>query len=589
MTNKLYNPELGDLNDFKNFLYLAWQAIPDIKGKVPTPLQYDIADFLQHSDDPFTIIMAYRGVGKSYITAAFVCWLWLINPEFKILVISASEKKAKEFAALVRGLINGMDILNHLAPQKGQRDSVLSFDVGPAGISKDPSLNVSGITGQITGGRADFIIPDDIEVPDNSKTVDMRMKLREKFQEVMAIIKPAIGGYQTQIKVLGTPQTEQSIYFAIENEGFKIRVWPARFPTEPEKYKGRLAPFITNQMRDDPKVIGQVTNPLMHDEADQRRRALGKKAWYQLQYMLDPSLADADRYPLKLRDFIFMNVDPEIAPVRMAWGDDKRLRVDDPEVPVVGLNGDLWNRPFNVSDTWKPYSQKLMAIDPAGGKDDTAYVVLYYLMGYIYIAEWGGFKGYGSATMESLSKIAAAHGVHEVLVEKNMGHGTFTELFKSYLYRFHKCAVEEVYVNTQKEVRICDTLEPVLAAHRLVISKKVVQKDYENPDQETQGLYQLTHITRDRGALPKDDRIDVLALGVMRLQEQLQEDVENTEEKLREEREDEHLRRFMEMASRGQHRADDRGSWLNLDGDGSESIEEDLMGERPWWELGRDD
>lgn len=87
----LHNPELGALNDFRNFLYIVWQflGLPE-----PTPIQYDIAHYLQHGPRR-SIIMAFRGIGKSYITAAFVVWLWLVNPQFKILVVSATERRPR--------------------------------------------------------------------------------------------------------------------------------------------------------------------------------------------------------------------------------------------------------------------------------------------------------------------------------------------------------------------------------------------------------------------------------------------------------------------------------------------------------------
>ena len=47
--------------DFRNFLYLAWRplSLPS-----PTPVQFDIADFLQNAPRR-TVIQAFRGVGKS--------------------------------------------------------------------------------------------------------------------------------------------------------------------------------------------------------------------------------------------------------------------------------------------------------------------------------------------------------------------------------------------------------------------------------------------------------------------------------------------------------------------------------------------
>ena len=69
--------------DFRKFMYLVWKTLnlPD-----PTPVQYDIAKYLQNSPKR-AVIEAFRGVGKSWITSAFVCWILLNDPQKKILVV----------------------------------------------------------------------------------------------------------------------------------------------------------------------------------------------------------------------------------------------------------------------------------------------------------------------------------------------------------------------------------------------------------------------------------------------------------------------------------------------------------------------
>ena len=57
------------LLDFRNFLYLCWKHL---NLPAPTPIQYDIANFIQGNDQR-VVINAFRGVGKSWITSAYVC------------------------------------------------------------------------------------------------------------------------------------------------------------------------------------------------------------------------------------------------------------------------------------------------------------------------------------------------------------------------------------------------------------------------------------------------------------------------------------------------------------------------------------
>ena len=59
--------------DFKLFLQALWAQL-DLPN--PTRAQYAIADYLQHGPKRLQI-QAFRGVGKSWITGAFVLWTLL--------------------------------------------------------------------------------------------------------------------------------------------------------------------------------------------------------------------------------------------------------------------------------------------------------------------------------------------------------------------------------------------------------------------------------------------------------------------------------------------------------------------------------
>lgn len=544
---KLYNPALGDLNDFRNFLFLVWEFL---KLPPPTKAQYLLAYQLQHGSNR-QIIQAFRGVGKSYVTVSFCVWLWLIDPQFQILVISQAEEKAKEFAHLVKQIIEGMELCKHLSPSRSQsgmaRNSVLSFDVGPATPKKDPSLSVSGITGQITGGRADFIIPDDVETVDNSATPLQRQKLLDKVNEFIAIIKPEPW---TSVYYLGTPQTINSIYYDLAyNRGYDLWIYPAEYPEDIEAYKGNLAPNIVQELIDNPGLVGEPTDPQRFTyEVLREKESNSTKAYYKLQYQLDPALSDADKYPLKLKDFIVLpSIDPRVAPISLAWGNSPQNRLKDKDIPSVGINNDGYYAPIFCSDKWEPYTMKRLIIDPSGrGADETAYCVLKELNGMIYIAEWGGTtRGYDQETLLSLATIAKKHEVNEVVIESNFGDGMFSTLLGQVLARVYPVAIEEVRSSTQKERRICDTLEPVLGTHRLVISEELIKSDYTDKGVERSGFWQLTRITRDKRSLTHDDRIDVLAIGVARFVESMMVDPESVEQKYMEDMRQQEFEKFL--------------------------------------------
>jgi hypothetical protein len=120
-----------------------------------------------------------------------------------------------------------------------------------------------------------------------------------------------------------------------------------------------------------------------------------------------------------------------------------------------------------------------------------------------------------------LAEIAKRQKVNHIIVEANFGDGMFTELLKPVLAKVHPCMIEEVKHSIQKERRIIDTLEPVLNQHRLVIDTGVIRHDMAStrdlpPEKalQYQLMYQLSRVTRARGALAHDDRLDALAMGV---------------------------------------------------------------------------
>lgn len=501
-------------NDFRNFLYLIWKhlLLPD-----PTKVQYEIADYLQHGPRR-KIIEAFRGVGKSWITSAYVLWRLYKDPEYKALVVSASKQRADDFSSFTKRLIRDVPFLQHLQAREGQRDSMVAFDVGPAKPAHAPSVKSVGIFGQLTGSRAVEIIADDVEVPNNSSTQDMRDKLLKTCLEFESIIMPEIG----QITYLGTPQTEESIYNRLRDRGYNARIWPARYPDEKKiiAYNGALAPSIQEELEKNPNLVGKPTDPKRFNDLDllERETHYGRSG-FALQFMLDTSLSDAEKYPLKLADLIITPLDVDKAPISIQWNPLPELQYKD--IPNIGFSGDRMYRPYRIDNEWAPYEGSVMAIDPSGrGADETTYAVVKQLHGTLFTTALGGLSGgYDEETLIKLAKVAREQKVNKVIVEANFGDGMFTKLFLPILARYWNCAVEEVKHHTQKEKRIIDTLEPVMNRHKLVIDLQIVKKDVQDTmllDEQLDYslLYQMTRITREKGALRHDDRIDVLAMAV---------------------------------------------------------------------------
>lgn len=529
-------------DDFRNFVFHIWRHL---NLPSPTAVQYDISCYLQHGPRR-RVIEAFRGIGKSWLTAAYVCWLLWKNPQHKILVVSASKDRADAFSIFVKRLIETVPELAHLKPRGDQRNSNLAFDVGPALPDQSPSVKSVGITGQLTGSRADTIIADDVEVVKNSATVAQREKLSELIKEFDAILKPLA---TSEIIYLGTPQTEESIYNRLPERGYEIRVWPARYPKDQKhyaQYAGRLAPFIAEAFE---SGKGRPWSPVepsrFHEEDLLEREASYGRSGFMLQFMLDTTLSDSERYPLKLSDLIVFDVDRDVAPIRIVWASAPDQVVGD--IPAVGFTGDRLHRPMYVSKDMEDYTGSLLTIDPSGrGSDETGYTVTKMLRGMVYLRRAGGIPGgYSEDALTTIVHIARAEKVKTILVESNFGDGMFVKLLEPVLRRIYPCTVEEVRSTGQKERRIIDTLEPVLNNHRLVVDAALLRADQKD-EPKFQLFHQLTRITRDRGSLRHDDRLDALAMAVAYWTEWLNRDVSQEENRRMDELMEAEYRKFEE-------------------------------------------
>lgn len=534
--------------DFRKFLWVIWQHLnlPD-----PTPTQYDIAHFIATGPDRICV-QAFRGVGKSFITAAFAAWVLLKDPQKKIMVVSATKVRADDFSTFLLRLIHEVPLLRHLRPREGQRQSKISFDVGPATADQSPSVKSVGITGQLTGSRADLIISDDVEVVGNSATADMREKLLALTKEYSAILKPLP---TSRIVYLGTPQTEDSIYNKL-SETFTLRIWPSRIPSQKllQGYRGCLAPRVAKMCETLPE--GAPVDPERFDSEDLRvREADYGKAGFALQFMLSTQLSDLEKFPLKVKDLVFMDVQSERAPMKVEWLPDPERRIKD--VPNVAMAGDHMFHYAGASREWKEYEGSVMSIDPSGrGKDETGYSVVKMLNGQLFVRRAGGLPGgYDDDTLIKLSKIAQEEDVNLILVEDNFGDGMYTELLKPVLRRYHKCTVEGVRHATQKERRIIDTLEPVMSRHKLIFDMKVIKDDYDTAqkyDSEVRIaktlIHQMTRICYDRGALKHDDRLDALSIAVAYWVDMMARDQDEAIKEDNEEAWENEIERFMDNA-----------------------------------------
>jgi hypothetical protein len=521
---------LGLLQDhYREFLPFL-EDVMDLLGFSVSELQADIAHFMEHGPASL-MIQAQRGQAKTTIAAAYAVWSLIHTPKLRVLILSAGGTQANEISTLIVRVIMTMDVLEDLRPDKnaGDRTSVEAFDVHHSlkGVDKSPSVACVGITANLQGKRADLLIADDVESVKNATTALQRQQLQHLTLDFTSICRAG------RILWLGTPQSNDSIYNSLPGRGVTIRIWPGRFPTaaQLDHYGAYLAPYITTRLEANPSLgqgggiardQGQPSDPVLMDEEQLQRKELDQgPAYFQLQHMLNTRLTDAMRHPLKTERLVVLRLTGKVVP----------LSVTPSYSSLDLLTANVHGFGFKVARTHK-VSQETglvptihMYVDPAGGGangDETGYAVSGFLAGNIYLYAVGGLPGgYGVDTLRALARIVKKWGVGTLTIEKNMGYGAFREVFLPILRaeydNGHGPEVLDDYVTGQKEMRIINTLEPIMGRGSLIVNEDILEFDrdstalYEAKHRLSYSFFhQLSKITRERNALLHDDRLDAV-------------------------------------------------------------------------------
>jgi len=533
--------------DFGDFLH---DVQSEVYGWDTTEVQYDIGDYLQFGGNA-VMIQAQRGQAKTTITAIFAVWCLIQAPSCRVMIISAGAKKANEISKGIILIINAMKILECLRPDRnaGDRTSTEAFDVHYTlrGDGMNPSVVCLGVTSNMQGYRADILIPDDIESSKNALTMIQRENLMHLTKDFTSICS------EGRIIYLGTPQSIDSIYNSLPARGYTVRIWPGRFPTleEEKEYGDALAPYIINKMKADPDlrigggVLGDKGVPVdtrLHEELLQKKELDQGLAYFKLQHMLCTKLTDTERFPLKLKNIIFMHLNKEEAPGKITWQPRPDLLI--PNQPGSNLQEEMY-RPGYISNDMYKYGTKMMYVDPAGGGkngDETVAAVVGFLHGYIFVLEVIGLPGgIREDVFLKLSSLAWEFQCNGIQVEQNFGYGALAASWRPLLNDYYVTAsegtilsgpkIEDVWESGQKELRIVDVLEPVIARHHLIINEHLIQQDVESVSKyplERRCTYMLMHqicrLTRDKHSLLHDDRIDAVAGAVRFFTERLAQD-----------------------------------------------------------------
>ena len=265
------------------------------------------------------LLMAFRSCGKSTILGLFAAWLLLENPNLRILVLAGETNLARRMVRNVKRIVERHPLTAHLKPDRLDQWGADRFTVARPLELRDPSVMGRGISGNITGSRADFIICDDVEVPRTCDTSDKRLLLRERLSEAEFVLTP--GG---TMLYAGTPHSWFTIYAEAarheigENapflQGYKrlavpilsegVSAWPERYDlAEIEAMRRRSGPnrFASQMMlqpvniaegRLDPALLVRYGGaPQLSDELNglylNGKRLVSASAWW------DPAFGSA--------------------------------------------------------------------------------------------------------------------------------------------------------------------------------------------------------------------------------------------------------------------------------------------------------
>lgn len=531
-------------SDWLSFL----EQVMYIEGFKMAEIQREIALFMADEANKKTVIHAQRSQAKSTIARGYSLFSLIHNPRLRVVLFTGEASLARKFSKAMIDLFYAMPELSFMRPDKaaGDRDSVEAFDIHHSlrGLDPHPSIAAKSLMSGIQGMRGDIILADDVETYQNSSSSVLREDLIQRFRDLPSICTNG------RIIVLGTHQTTESIYKQLPDMGFKQRFWPGRVPTVDQRpwYGDNLAPSI-QALYEDPTnraghgIDGQQGIPtcpeyLGEDVLCGKEQVQGGP-FFQLQHMLNPTLSDESRKPLRTEMIKVVSV-PHVntLPVVLHTVGEERIG----EYGFTRVKVD----PSEFQE--KPYV--IATIDPALGGvksgDRTGYCVLGVVSGYAYVLDAGSWKGgYSEELMTQWAATLSKFRPSRIVMESNAGNGIITQTFRPILQDYAQqigwtVGLDDVRENGQKETRAINRLVPVMGRGALVVTEEAIRSmnvsltDVEPKLRESFSLwFQVNNITYQRNSLRHDDSIDALSLAIEQIRGRLQTVIKSEDAKER--------------------------------------------------------
>ena len=528
---------------FEDPCYFVWNVFHEMDWLQYDPisdLEEDMIRFAMGFDTPPSsktrIVKGYRMQGKTRIVS-IGCSLWRMFRDVNRCVVfsSYSYSHAEKIASTVLECLQTTSFLRHMAPSpNGSSTKVRKDKYNLRGriVNPQPSVMCLGLTGQKAGVRAHSVFADDMETEESASTLELRDKVEAKIDNFMTWMYDNKPGANTAIdpSEIILPSTskhdDDSVYERLARRpNVAVRSYPIVYPRPGETVNG-LCPLLEKRLKANPSLANTVTTTRMTNEEAHGKLADVLPSTANREYRLLVGSSRSDAYPLRLDDLIIADwsIDRNRAPSTIVWGltdkDGKNTAIED--IVVTAPNNQVLRRPALRDPLWLPYESTKCFVDPSGrGGDKCGLAIVSYLAGFFYVKVCSGLQG-SSDSCDLIAQLCRDHGATELWFEKNADTTeTWRQFMRASLEKFRcepgehgypdgwQCGVFDKHHQAQKEVRIIQTLRPIMQRHRLVIPRDVIAQQEAQPEHELQ--YQLSRITEMKKCLREDGKVDALA------------------------------------------------------------------------------
>jgi len=182
--------------------FMVWA---EFKGWEVPACHIRACEFLEHRGEN-AVFQAFRGFAKSTLIAVYNAWRYWKDPTYRILHQGDQDPTAYKTSRDTKAVLLRHPLTKGIDPNQIRGD-VKFWWVPGADDERNPSMQAAGILSNITSSRADEVQNDDVEVPKNIGSPEMREKLRYRLGDQVHCAVPG-----AKRLFIGTPHTHDSIY-----------------------------------------------------------------------------------------------------------------------------------------------------------------------------------------------------------------------------------------------------------------------------------------------------------------------------------------------------------------------------------------